>query len=150
MPKATVTHNDTSITFSFPATGNEITVNLNELAPGIVTRLAMHGLEQKIRDSYSGASEVEAYAFAERVASRLRQGEWVARQQRQAGTGDILIRAVALALQRQGKPVPGNLASTIGALSRSDKAKLRATPAVAAAIAELRPSSEDVLASILG
>jgi hypothetical protein len=59
----------------------EVTISLSDLSPEIVTRLALHGLSQKIGDSYAGAAaepNPTKYSFEqiEDVIGQLKRGEW--------------------------------------------------------------------------
>jgi len=83
------------VTLSFSDEQN-MTVNLSDLPPEIVTHLALHGLSQKLGDAYSGEKDVAvARGKAEAVAKRLVNGDWKA--VREGGGGRITDLAHALA-----------------------------------------------------
>ncbi len=75
MAKAQITTTNGSLVATF-ATGQVIEVNPSELSPDIQRRLLLHGLEQKIRDSYAGATTQEAYGLAMKVVESLKAGQW--------------------------------------------------------------------------
>ena len=116
------------VTFTF-TDGETKTLNLSDLAPEIVTKLALHGLAQKGGDSYSGAKAEEldiAKAKLDNVLSALRESRW------------STVRAggpVATDLARAIANVTGRtLAEVVEALSEVDastKAKFKKTPEVA-------------------
>ena len=148
MAKASVEHlpDNGGLRFMF-ATGETLVAPLETLAPGMVTRLALHGLEQKLRDSYSGADPEECAGLAQKVWDNLSKGVWTSRPPGGVGTSGkkLLVRAVEAVLRESGKPVPAELAETIDSLSRSERAKLRADPRVAVKLAELKSGGESVL-----
>lgn len=148
--KATVEVIGETLTFSF-ASGDVLEASLNEVEP-LVRRLALHGLEQKLRDSYAGCEPGEAFSYALATWERLKEGEWSKRKESapKEGSFDLLVRAVEAAIKNAGKPVPADLRMRIEAMDRSARAKLRASQAVAIELAKLRKSKADVLESILG
>lgn len=154
MAKANITTTNGSLVATF-ATGQVIEVNPSELSPDIQRRLMLHGLEQKIRDSYAGATAEGAYGLAMKVVESLRAGQWSQRGATSPSAGargkKLLAMAVAELLRSEGKPVPEDLEERIEALSLSDRAKLRAEPRIAAIIARMKPpKGQDLLESIIG
>lgn len=145
-PKATCTPNYPAGELKFEFyTGECLVASLRELDNAIVERLAMHGLEQKLRDSYAGAEPEEAYGLAAKVWDRLLAGHWATPRSAGGSKGDILLRAMVELARRSGRPVDeARLRQKLESLSRSDRAKLRAMPQVAAIIAELRGPRHDV------
>lgn len=144
MAKATVEAVGTdTLVFNF-STGEALEASLSHLSPDIVHRLAMHGLEQKIRDSYAGAEAEEAPGLARKVWDNLTSGVWTSRP---AGTGkgSILYRALVAIFEEDGKPVPENLKDMVEGLSKGDKIRLRRDPRVAQKIAQLQPKGESIL-----
>ncbi len=94
-PKATCSPNYQAgeLEFEF-CTGEVLVASLRELDNATVERLAMHGLEQKLRDSYAGAEPEEAYGLAAKVWDRLLAGHWVTPRSAGGPKGDILLRAL--------------------------------------------------------
>jgi len=96
--KATKTVENDAVSIDFVNDTN-LTVALTDLPDNIKSRLACHGLSQKLGDSYAGAESVEdAYAAASRVRDELVNGNWVAA--RAAGGGVIRTTLLAEALAR--------------------------------------------------
>lgn len=78
-----LTANDSAepgVSIVFP-NGKTAAVILNELPPAIITRLAVHGLSQKLGDSYASAGKAEnplgfAIGRVEDVMTQLMAGDW--------------------------------------------------------------------------
>lgn len=81
------------VTFKFlDKAGTTISCGLNDLPEHIVTALAVHGLSQKVGDSYASAQSVaEAIGNAQEVWKNLVAGNFNVRN----STGGILAEAVA-------------------------------------------------------
>lgn len=113
----------------------EITVNLDDLDEDIVRHLALHGLSQKLGDSYSGESDVAvARAKAQAVADRLSSGDWRATREGGAG-GRITDLAHALAALT-GKEI-SEAAAVIEGMEKEEKKALRAHPQIKVKLAEI-------------
>jgi hypothetical protein len=57
--------------------GREVSLNLSDINQELRTYAALHGLNQKLGDSYAGAESIdEAFSNASDVAQSLREGEW--------------------------------------------------------------------------
>lgn len=123
------------------ADGSSRTLKVRELDPEMVIRLALHGAEQKGRDSYAGAKEAiaegkatDAVTYAKEQANRildnLEAGVWA---ERATGDGGDLARALS---EVTGKPV-AEVAAAIKGKSDEDKAKMRANPKVKAVLLRL-------------
>lgn len=123
------------------ADGSSRTLNVRDLDPGMVIRLALHGAEQKGRDSYAGAKEAiaegkatDAVTYAKEQANRildnLEAGVWA---ERATGDGGDLARALS---EVTGRPV-AEVAAAIKGKSDEDKAKMRANPKVKAVLLRL-------------
>ena len=130
--------------------GVSLTVSLDDLSSDIRRRLAIHGLEQKIRDSYAGASSPdEAYGLASKVLDALRAGNWTVRgtaAEPRPDSTDLLARAVCAAAAAAGRTLdPSAVKAKIQSLDRSALAKLRSDPRVAAELARLRGKPTSVL-----
>ncbi len=96
--KATKTVENGAVSIDFVNDSN-LTVSLTDLPDEIKTRLACHGLSQKLGDSYAGAESVDdAYASACRVRDELLAGNWSA--PRASGGGAIRTTLLAEALAR--------------------------------------------------
>lgn len=82
------------VEFTF-ADGEKLVAKLSEFSKEIVEQLAVHGLAQKLGDSYSGITSVsEAQDAAERVLGNLRKGVFNASGGSGSG-GGMVAEAVA-------------------------------------------------------
>lgn len=100
-----------------------------------------HGLSQKLGDSAAGAeSTSDAFESILELASRITKGEW--QKNRTAGEGGSAKGASELleALVKILGQTKETVREMLGKLSQSDKMGLRRTPAVAAAIEEIKAS----------
>lgn len=104
-------------------------------------RLALHGISQKVGDSYSGAGdEADPVAFAEacieETIAQLYAGDW-----RVTGGGGPRVSDLAKALSRlNGKSVEDNQKALAEASDEQKKA-MRKHPKVALALAEIAEES---------
>lgn len=118
--------------------GHVIKGNIKDFRHEIQRELLMHGLLQKVGDSYSGAkgNYESAIASAQGVITQLREGKWTAG--RSTGEKGPRVGELAEAVARiQKKPV----AEVAAILEKADDEKrkaLRSHPAVKAAIAAIR------------
>lgn len=79
--------------------GTSLGIALSDLPEEIVKNLALHGLSQKVGDSYAGTETVEdAISQANGVAARLKAGDWKAA--REGGGGRPKITLIVEALHR--------------------------------------------------
>ena len=126
--KATKKTTDTGIEIAFES-GETLAVNLEELNPEIVTKLAIHGLSQKVGDSYAGAELSEAHELAAGVVERLVAGDWQAARASGGGTPrtSILVEALSAAT---GKELDQAL-EVIKGMSDDQKKELKKHPAIA-------------------
>jgi hypothetical protein len=127
-------HEDSSgVTIDF-SDGEALTVNLSELPEEMITHLALHGLSQKLGDSYSGESDITvARTKAAGVAERLNKGDWKA--VREGGGSKITDLAHALATVT-GKTVEESV-TVISNMEAADKKGLRNHPKIAAELAKI-------------
>lgn len=121
-----------TITFTFE-NGDSATYNLGDLSPEIQTRLALHGLSQKLGDSYASAKD-EAPARVAGVWETLSKGEWTSRSEGGAPRVTQLARAIA---QVMGAPIEGVVAK-LADMEADQKKAIAASPDVAAALAEIK------------
>lgn len=142
VPKATVTVEGTVLTFAF-AHGETRTFDGASLSTDLQTRAMIHGLEQKIRDSYAGAkTSDEALGMAEKVMDTLRGGEWSAKREGSGpGEGSLeqLARAMVNAWAAKGiaKDFDAVLELVKG-MDKAGRAAIRNREAVAIELAKLR------------
>lgn len=84
-----------TVTFSF-ANGKTETVGINEPGiDGLLAQLALHGLSQKLGDSYASAQTVdEAYKEFMDTVGVLRRGEWSERREGVGPTVSMIDEAI--------------------------------------------------------
>ena len=121
-----------TITFSDDST---LTAEIAAIPAEIQRRLMLHGLSQKLGDSYSGEQNVEvARAKAEATLKRLVDGEWtVAREG--GGGGRISDLAQALA-EETGREI-AEAVELLESMDKAQKSNLRKHPKIAARLAAI-------------
>ena len=142
--KKVVPEDNSGVSLQF-TDGENLTVNLADLSPEMVTQLALHGLSQKLGDSYSGEKDVEvARAKANAVAERLAKGEWKATRD---GSGSGRITDLAHAIVRVTGRTLEEVVSMLEEKTKEEKAAIRKNKAVKKALLEIQleraESSED-------
>jgi len=131
--KASKKVTDSGIEIAFES-GEALAVNLDQLDQSIVTKLAIHGLSQKLGDSYAGAEATEAYDLANNVAARLLAGEWTqAREGGGVSRVSMLVEALAAAT---GKTADEAL-EVVKEMSEDQKKELKKHPAIAKELATI-------------
>lgn len=131
--KATKKVTDTGVEILFES-GEVVAVELSALAPEIVTKLALHGLSQKIGDSYAGAELNEAHELAGSVVERLTAGEWTqAREGGGVSRVSMLVEALAAAT---GKTSDEAL-EVVKGMSEDQRKELKKHPAIAKEMATI-------------
>lgn len=129
---ATKTYTENAVTISF-IDGTKIEMGLSDMPDNMTDRLAIHGLLQKLGDSYASADDVpSAIERCQSVAEALRRGEWTVGRASTGGT--ILAEALAKATGRTVE----DATAAIAKLSDADKAAMQKHPAVKSALAEIR------------
>lgn len=132
--KVTKEVTETGVDFTF-ADGSVMSANLSELSEDMVTKLALHGLSQKVGDSYSGEDAANCQTIAEKTFETLQKGEWSSRS---GGGAGPRISQLAEALARvTGKEVQECVAK-IAEMDDDQKKDLRAHPQIKATIAEIK------------
>lgn len=80
------------VTFAF-TDGKELLCKLSDLPPGMLERMALHGIAQKVGDSYSGVDTVaEGRKVASETWKNLMLGNFNARV---SGAGSVFVEALA-------------------------------------------------------
>lgn len=114
--------------------GAVMEVNVADLPADIVKQLVVHGVSQKIGDSYAGEDAENCMTIAQATLKNLLDGNWSTR----TGGGGPRISQLAEALARcTGQEVSACVAK-IAEMSDDDKKAVRAHPKVQAALAEIK------------
>lgn len=115
--------------------GEKLTVNLKDLSDDIVVHLALHGLSQKLGDSYSGEQDIPAARkLAENVAKRLAEGNWKAVRE---GGGSARISDLAQALAQVTGQDLESCTEKLADMDKAQKQGIRKHPKIKKALAEL-------------
>lgn len=123
----------TGVVISF-ADGETVEVKTTDLSDEIFTRLALHGLSQKLGDSYSGEGDITvARTKVEGVVTRLKAGDWKAT--REGGGGRIT--ALAQALARVTGRTVAEATAVIDGMTKEAKASLRKHSGIKVALADI-------------
>ena len=158
--KAAVSIDGTTLTIDFTDAGS-VVLDATTLSKEVKASLLMHGLKQKICDSYSGIRGQEAETVAQAVADQLSAGNWAVVRQSSGGAvrGTLLAEAIARISGKALEEVTVQLAG----LGESDAGKeqlklLRQDAQVKRTIAEIKlekatkesEGKESILNSVLG
>ncbi len=125
-----------------------VSIGLEGLDPAIVRRLALHGLSQKVGDSYSGAESVnDAIEDAREVIETLVGGKWSERT-----AGEPRTSALAAALERvmaqSGQPQSlEQCTEVVKNLSDEQRKGLRNMPAIKAAMSAIKAEKDAAAAA---
>ena len=113
--------------------GTTISANLNDLPEGMVIRLAVHGLAQKLGDSYAGATSIkEAQNNVTELSAALVNGDWTIKGER-TSTGGIWAEALA---KVTGQPLDV-CAEKLRGMDDAELKAIKAHPQVKTAKAEI-------------
>lgn len=104
--KKDVREDSSGVDFAF-STGDVLQVNITELPESIVTKLILHGISQKVGDSYAGAETAEdAQKAATEMIDRLYEGDWkTVRSTGASKTKTVLVDALMRALEKSFEDV---------------------------------------------
>ena len=122
------------VDFEF-ADGSELAVDVKDLPEDIQKHLLLHGVSQKIGDSYSGENAENCFTIAESVLKSLKDGNWSTRS---GGAGGPRISQLAEALSRATGEEVSDCVAKIAEMSDEEKAGLRAHSTIKAKIAEIK------------
>lgn len=128
---ANITSTTNGFLFKFGSHG-ELSVDIEQLSPEIVQQLALHGLKQKLGDSYAtNEGQKDAMEKATDAWAMLKEGQWS--RGRESASGDLVE-----ALHRfTGKPTE-ECAKVIAGLGKEGKAELKKHAGIAAALAAIK------------
>jgi len=125
--------------------GESVQARLADFSDDIVVHLALHGLSQKLGDSYSGEQDItSARALASAVLDRLKEGNWKAVRE---GGGGGRISDLAQALSAvTGQPLEECVAK-ISEMEKDQKNGLRKHPKVKAELAKIAAERAEAAAA---
>lgn len=132
--KATKKIEGTAVVITFEETGDNLSVDLKDLKPEIVERLALHGLSQKLGDSYAGAEANEAFDKAAGVAKDLAEGNWTTRVAAGGPRSTQLAEALAAATGKSLEEAVAKLED----MDDEQKKALRSHPQIKAELARIK------------
>jgi hypothetical protein len=118
--------------------GTKREINLGDIPGHIVTQLAMHGLSQKLGDSYASVKGniKKAVELFDATLDQLKKGEWA--KARGEGEGGARVTELAEAIARF-KNVPIEKAQQVVASATDENVKAwKASPKIKAVIAQIR------------
>lgn len=130
----TITEDKSGVSFEF-ADGTTLVAKLSEIPEETQRELMLHGLSQKIGDSYSGEDAENCFTIAESVYNSLKEGKWSTRS---GGTGGPRISQLAEALHRVTGEELVDCVAKIADMSDEQKAGLRGHSAIKAEIANIK------------
>lgn len=143
--KASVNVEGTVLSFVF-ANGQTLTIDGAALDGSIREKAVMHGLEQKIRDSYAGADGPdEAQGLAQKVIDTLMGGEWSTRREGGSSEGSVeqLARAVVNAFASNGVAKDyAEILSYVQGLTKEQRAAIRSRESVAVELAKIKAAAK--------
>lgn len=132
-----------AVTFAF-ADGKEILCKLGDLPPGMLERMALHGIAQKVGDSYSGVETVtEGRKVAIETWKNLMLGNFNARV---SGAGSVLVEALA----RLKKVSIEEIREALDGLDDDARKAIEAKPQVRAMVGIIRGERAQAKLSGLG
>ncbi|HEX6824780.1 MAG TPA: hypothetical protein VF077_00575 [Nitrospiraceae bacterium] len=141
--KATVRVEGQILIFTF-ANKAVLQADYSLLTDDLKLKAGMHGLEQRIRDTYAGAKTPdEAEGLARKVWDVLSvEKAWSVKSEGSAEDSiDMLVQAMTIAYANEGKALPENLKARLTAADRGTRASIRAYPSVAVELAKLRTAN---------
>lgn len=131
--KVTTTVEADSITWEF-STGEKVTVKPADFKGGIQKHLLLHGLRQKLGDSYSGEDASKCHAIFSGVLKALKEERWTVR----VAGGGPRVSQLADALARVMKQ-PIELCTTkIASMTDEQKIATKKHPDIIAALAAIK------------
>jgi hypothetical protein len=129
--KKTVNESNQTVSFDFDGE-HSLQCGLEALSTEMITRLALHGLSQKVGDSYSAnQGTADAFGKASEVYAGLQAGNW---NTGKSGGGGDLVEAIMKETGKDRDTVSG----AIAAMTKEDRKALRARPQTAAILAAIK------------
>jgi len=131
--KATKKVEGTVVSIAF-ASGETLSADVTAMPDEIKKHLIVHGLSQKLGDSYAGADEKEAYGCAQRVLEGLMKGEWSTRSEGGGSRTSMFLEAIARVL----KTDVDDARTRFDAKTEEEQAAIKKHPQVKQALAQIK------------
>jgi len=125
---------DTAVTFEF-ATGEVVEVSPKDFSGDIQKQLMLHGLSQKLGDSYSGEDADKCHAIFTGVLANLNDGNWSARA---GGGGAPRISQLADALARETGETVEKCVEVLAAMDDDKKKAVRSHPSIQVHLSQIK------------
>lgn len=125
---------ETAVTFEF-ATGEVVEVSPKDFSGDIQKQLMLHGLSQKLGDSYSGEDADKCHSIFTGVLANLTDGNWSARA---GGGGSPRISQLAEALARETGETVEKCVETLAAMDDDKKKAVRQHPAIQVQLSQIK------------
>jgi len=132
--KVTKTVEDDGVSFEF-ATGETVKVSPGDFSAEIQKQLMLHGLSQKLGDSYSGEDADKCHGIMAGVVKTLEDGNWSVRN---GGGSSPRISQLADALSRATGQDVADCVAKLSAMDNDSKKAVRAHPQVVAALSAIK------------
>jgi hypothetical protein len=129
-----IAEDNSGVGFTF-ADGSVLTANLSELSDEMRTQLALHGLSQKIGDSYAGEDAENCETIAGKVWEQLVEGNWSVRT---GGGAGPRISQLAEALSRATEESVQDCVAKIADMDDETKKSVRSHPTIKAHLAQIK------------
>jgi hypothetical protein len=133
--KASVNVEGTTLKFDF-TTDDLLVFDVTQLSDDIKTKALIHGVRQKIQDSYAGVDADKAYVAANAVAQAMLDGNWSTRTEGTGGGVRTSLLAEALA-RATGQALDACIAA-ISTMDDDTKKSVRSHPQVKKAMMEIK------------
>jgi len=125
---------DTAVTFEF-ATGEVVEVSPKDFSGDIQKQLMLHGLSQKLGDSYSGEDADKCHSIFTGVLVNLNEGNWSARA---GGGGSPRISQLAEALALETGETVEKCVEILSAMDDDKKKAVRVHPAIQVQLSQIK------------
>lgn len=138
---ATVTIDEAAgaVNFKF-ADGTLVAVGIDNYPADLVKRMALHGFNQKLRDSYAGAESIaEARESFNKVLAALDAGKWSTRGEGDGAPVGQFARAVQILIARKtgNEPSMDEVRAKLAGLDDEKKKALKTSAPIVEILAEL-------------
>ena len=143
--KAEVSTEGNVITWTFAEGAGELTLDLNDVPDGQKFNALLHGLRQKISDSYAGIpTPAEALERAKSVVEAILSDQWTTRT---PGEGGTRVTQLAQALATVAGRSVEEASEVIAGLDAEGKKALQDNPQIALELANIKRKAAEAAAA---